>query len=1073
MDKTYKQAFLGLNAKQKQAVEQIDGPVLVIAGPGTGKTQLLSTRVAHILKITDTKPSNILCLSFTNKAAANMKSRIINLAGAEGARVEANTFHSFAGEIMNSYPDFFWSAASLSVAPESIQLDIIESIVSKLPLDNTLSLKFAGQYTLIGDIQRSINLAKDAGLTPKKLSSLISVNLAYLDQIEEQFVVICAQKLSYKNLADFRQAISDLPNQNIAKSVYPLSSLSDVIDESLDQAISKDNLLGKTTNTSAWKRRWVQTEDSKPGMFEERRRNLWWQELASVYEQYRELIHARGFYDYADMLVETISQLEQNPQILADIQERFSYVMIDEFQDTNPAQLRLAHLVADHHSANDRPNLMAVGDDDQSIFKFNGAELNNMLGFRKNYPTAKLIILEDNYRSTQGILDSSQRIISLAEHRLVNIDKKLSKKLVAVNPPANSGRIVARSYSSRELQLSRIGQEIKHSYRPNKTTAILARSHDSLIRMAGVLQQLGVPLRYEQQSNVLDHEIVQQIYLLMKLLIAVQSGDKQQTNWLLGQIIRHPLWKIEPRRLWELALKNNPGGSWLDSMLSGSDSSLKQVANWILGLSQITASQPLAVSLEQLLGLRDSGEFRSPIKDYFYGNDSANSNKYFRGLSAVQLLRSLVFEFSEQVTANIDDFVRFIEINRQNNKIVADESPFITGAHAVQLLTVHKAKGLEFDSVYIIDAIEDNWQPRKGGRKPPANLPLRPAQDDFDDFVRLMYVAATRAKSSLSISSYYQNHAGKEVAPSSITQTVFKLEQVREDSVPELTAILEQSLTWPSLSGGLEKEFLKARLETYNLSVTHLLNFLDVTRGGPQNFKDRNLLRLPEIKTISQAYGTAIHKALEASQKLQNQNGFSLPKVQKAFSLALKAEQVPESDFKRYLPKGYMTLERLFTDFGYKLPKSSLSEQNFQNIQLDRALISGKLDRIDKINNSLRIIDYKTGRPLTSLQTVNQSEAIKAYKHKLQLIFYSLLATHNPRFSSRSPIECQMVYVEAQISKKLVLAYSPTADDIARLKSLIEAVWLKIMTLDLPDTSSYSQDIAGIMQFEADLIANK
>jgi DNA helicase II / ATP-dependent DNA helicase PcrA len=159
----YAKAFGSLNKKQLQAVKQIDGPVLVIAGPGTGKTQLLSTRVAYILKTADVSPSNILCLTFTNKAAVNMKDRIIELAGPDGARVEAATFHSFAGNIMNSYPDYFWNAANLSIAPESLQLDIIETIVSKLPLDNPLALKFAGQFTLLNDIQNSIKLAKDAG----------------------------------------------------------------------------------------------------------------------------------------------------------------------------------------------------------------------------------------------------------------------------------------------------------------------------------------------------------------------------------------------------------------------------------------------------------------------------------------------------------------------------------------------------------------------------------------------------------------------------------------------------------------------------------------------------------------------------------------------------------------------------------------------------------------------------------------------------------------------------------------------------------------------------------------------
>ncbi len=1070
---SYQKALGELNSEQLKAVKQIDGPVLVIAGPGTGKTQLLSTRVAHIIKTADVSPSNILCLTFTNKAAVNMKNRIIELAGADGARVEVATFHSFAGDIMNSYPDYFWNAASLTIAPESLQLDIIESIVSKLHLDNPLALKFAGQYTLLNEIQNSIKLAKDAGLTPAKLRAIIKGNLAYLDIIEPQMVDITSERVNAKNLDKLADKVSHLPAMGIKVNIAPLVPLSEVIEESLSQAIAKDEASGKASHTSSWKRRWVQTVDGQKGMFDERRRNDWWLKLADVYAEYRQALHERGFYDYADMLVETISQLEQTPKILADTQERYSYVMIDEFQDTNPAQMRLAHLVANHHTANGRPNLMAVGDDDQSIYKFNGAELNNMLDFRRSYPMAKFVVLTDNYRSSQTILDQSRKIIDQAESRLVSVDTSLNKELVAAKPPKAQDNIKAISYSSRELQLSRVGQQIKDSYRPDVSVAVLARSHDSLIRMTGVLQGLGIPVRYEQQSNILNHEIVNQTYLLMKLLLAVQRGNKSEVNSLLHQVIRHRMWGIEPAKLWRMALDNAQKPEWLDSLLKNKDKQLSSIGEWLLWQAQAADSQPLAITVEQLLGLRPAGEFRSPLRDY-YANSSANDpNIYFHGLSAIQLLRSLVHEFSAGLNPGVEDFVRFIDINRENNRIVADESPFITGSHAVQLLTVHKAKGLEFDQVYIIDAIDNNWQPRKGGRKPPANLPLRPAQDDFDDFVRLMYVAATRAISSLFVSAYHQDHAGQAVAVSPIVQNAFNVRQVTEEGRIELISIIEENLRWPDLADGAELEMLKSRLETYNLSVTALLNFLDVTKGGPQYFKERNLLRLPEAKTPSLSFGTAIHSALETAQKAVNKDSFSLAAVKKDFARALSAEQMVESDFKRYKAQGERLITRLFDNYKYQLPVGSLPEQNYKNIRLDKAVIGGKLDRVDRLEDGLRIIDYKTGRPLTSLSTNDKTQAVKAYKHKTQLIFYALLASRRASFRQSDKIECQMVYVEADSPRGLCLAYQPTNEDVARLTKLVEAVWAKIINLDLPDISRYTQDIDGIRQFEEDLIANK
>ena len=190
MDKEFKTEYAKLNADQKRAVDNIEGPLLVVAGPGTGKTQLLSLRVANILRSTDTNPANILCLTYTNKAAINMKQRVIKLAGPEATKLPVKTFHSFASEVMNLYPDYFWNAARLSVAPDSVQLEVIESIVASLPLDNPLALKFAGQYTLLNDIRQAIGLAKDAGLTPAKLKAILEINLTYLDVIEKPLIEI-------------------------------------------------------------------------------------------------------------------------------------------------------------------------------------------------------------------------------------------------------------------------------------------------------------------------------------------------------------------------------------------------------------------------------------------------------------------------------------------------------------------------------------------------------------------------------------------------------------------------------------------------------------------------------------------------------------------------------------------------------------------------------------------------------------------------------------------------------------------------------------------------------------------
>lgn len=1064
----YTKAYKALNAGQREAVESIEGPVLVVAGPGTGKTQLLSMRVANILKSTDTRPSNILCLTFTNKAAINMKDRIIELAGHEGGRVPACTFHSFAAEIMNLYPDNFWNAARLSMAPDSVQLDIIEAIIKQLPLDNPLALQFAGQYTLLKAIQRAIDLAKDAGLTPAKLQALIEFNLSYIDAIEVPLVKILSGRLAVKKLPALAAKIAGLSRQQINADLYPLTSLFTIINYSLHQAIEADDGSGKCAHTGRWKNRWLQTIDGQKGMFNERQRNQWWRELAKVYAKYREELHRRGFYDYADMLVETIAQLEHNPAMLADVQERFSYVLVDEFQDSTPAQLRFAHLIADHYSTEGKPNLMVVGDDDQTIFKFNGAEVNNMLNFERYYPSVSKIVLTDNYRSSQDILDFTKAVIEQAETRLVNLDPSLKKELVAKNPPKSPGCIRVLAYSSNELQMSEIARDIKQRYRSKETVAVLARGHESLIKMAGILEQLKVPVRYEQSANILDHQIIEQLYRVIKLLIAIRDGDKDSCNALMHKILRWPAWGLKPRQLWRLAEANLSKPKWLESLLDSQDMQLQAIGQWFIWLARQADIQPLAVTIEQIIGLRGSDGFVSPVRDYFLMDTKQNTNAYFHGLSAIQLLRSLVHEFGRERQPTLDDLVRYFEINKLNKVIVADESPFITGHHAVQLLSVHKAKGLEFNHVYIIDVIDDNWRPKSGGRKPPANLPLQPHGDDFDDYVRLMYVAVTRARSSLTISGYYQDHSGTDVSLSSIVQSVKPFEKIGEDNQQKLIDIIEENLRWPQLPAGDEKAILKARLEDFSLNVTHMLHFLDIERGGPEYFKERHLLRLPEVKTLGQSFGTAVHVTLRRAQHQTNKRRFSLPAVIQEFEAALREEQMIPADYRRYVAKGQQTFKRLFDKLDYKLPLGGLGEYQLHDIRLGSARLSGTLDRVDRTESLINIVDYKTGRPLSAFETKDKSQMLKAYWHKLQLIFYALLL--ETKDGPASKISGQMVYVEADSVKKLSRTYIPSGADKVKLAELIEAIWNRIQNLDFPDTKLYTPDFAGVKAFEESLV---
>lgn len=1069
MSTEFQAAYKQLNDRQKQAVDAIEGPVLVVAGPGTGKTQLLSLRVANILRQTDTDASSILCLTFTNKAAVNMRERLYQLVGPESRNVVVRTFHSFAAEIMNQYPDHFWNGARLSVAPDAVQLEIVQTILARLPLDNPLASTFAGTYTALSDVQQGLKLAKEAGLTPQQLRDIIEQNLAYIDSIEAEICEILGSSLSAKKLPDLQAAIASLPEQKLPADSL-LLPLSTVIQESLELAISQDEPTGKTTHTGKWKKRWLQTVDGQKGMFTERKRNAWWLAVADVYEQYRERLHGRGYYDYSDMLIEVLEQLQAEPDMRADIQERFLYVLIDEFQDTNAAQLRLAHAVADHYAANNRPNLMAVGDDDQSIFAFNGAELNNMLSFRRSYADTKLIVLEDNYRSTQAILDTSRAIIEQAEDRLVKREAELTKNLVAQRDIKGAARIEHLSYPTRQHQQTAMAQQIKQLWVDGEgSIAVLARKHDSLKQLAPLLLAEGIPVRYEQQSNVLEHEAVKQICLMADLAVAIAAGDKAAVNVGLAALLRHPMWGLSPQTLWKLAVANYSAPDWLGTLLSHDDERLAAIGNWLVWLARISDEQPITLALEYLLGLHEGEYLLSPFKEHYLSVRPATSD-YLETLSAVELLRGITLEFADK-DASLADFVRFVQLNLSTNRVIADESWFMHGERAVQLLTIYKAKGLEFDTVFVIDAIESMWRPRIGGRTSPANLQLQSYGEQYDDYVRLLYVAASRASRSFVATSYVTDDGGNEILPTPLLSAL-PLTTVTEPADDPII-VLENDLRWPHLQTNDERALLQDRLASYSLSPTALIDFLNVAEAGPTSFKERHLLHLPTARSAQGSYGTAIHAALETAQRLLNTSKLELDTILDRFETALTDEHLAPLDYRRYRQRGEDLLRQLLVDNAASLQKGGLAEQRLADIMLTNARIGGKLDRIDNDSSSLIVSDYKTGKPLASFATKDQTKAVKAWRHRTQLEFYCLLVQRSGRFKAASAISAQMLYLEADKPSQISLALQPTAEALKRLEQLIEAVWQHIMKLDFPDVSGYAADAAGIAAFEDDLLAGK
>ncbi len=211
---------------------------------------------------------------------------------------------------------------------------------------------------------------------------------------------------------------------------------------------------------------------------------------------------------------------------------------------------------------------------------------------------------------------------------------------------------------------------------------------------------------------------VKQVSLIAALAVAIADGDRAAVNVGLAELVRHPMWQLSARTLWKLATANYSSPDWLDSLLTHEDEKLHSIGDWLVWLARISHEQPLPLVLEYILGLREGQYLLSPLKDHYLGLRPLTSD-YLETLSAIKLLRGLTQEFAGS-EGTLADFVRFIRLNLSTKRVIADESWFMSGERAVQLLTVYKAKGLEFDNVFVVDAVENMWRPRVGGRTSPA-----------------------------------------------------------------------------------------------------------------------------------------------------------------------------------------------------------------------------------------------------------------------------------------------------------------------------------------------------------------
>jgi DNA helicase-2/ATP-dependent DNA helicase PcrA len=1091
----FKKRYASLNKAQKQAVDTIEGPVLVIAGPGTGKTELLAVRAANILKNTDVLPENILCLTFTDSGANAMRGRLTEIIGKDAYKVAIHTFHSFGAEVINQNGQYFYQGSRFMPADGLSSYEILNQIFKELEYNNPLSSKINDEFTHLPDSLTVISELKRSGLTSDELLAILNENDAVIEKAEQLLSPVFESKISKQTVHGLKKHIEAIRASNGNVIIETVTPLSQIIADSLEDATVEAETQNSTKPITAWRNHWFKKNAKNKYILKSNERQIKLKSLSFVYEKYLTRMQQASLYDFDDMILRVVHAMEVFDDLRFDLQEKYQYIMVDEFQDTNMAQMRILHNLTNNIAIGDMPNVLVVGDDDQAIYNFQGADISNIINFRTNYPKAKLIVLTDNYRSSPEILSGSRQIILQGQDRLENVITELDKQLTAHSmPDGKSVKFFEAETSSDERRfiVDDIKSKIEAGEKPGNI-ALLMRRHREINSILPYFSKAKIAVNYEKRDNVLELAPIKFIEKLSRLLIDIAKGRPDEVNINLPEILAHEAWGFNPLKLWKLSVKAyDSHEGWLDVM-ADYDTEFTGIHDWLIQTASKIEDAPLEQILDIIIGKPDSdigvdnSGFRSPLYEYYFSDKKLNDKpgEYLLYLESLRTIRARLREYQPDKKPTLESFIQFIALSRKIGSTISVIRHPSESCEAVNLMTAHKSKGMEFNVVYVMNAVDTVWGQRARSRNRligyPENLPLAPAGENQDERLRLFYVAITRAKKQLNISYSLADDSGKDTMKASfLLDTTWPAKKIIEpDGEEQLTEAAELAWYQPLVDPTTEKmrDLLLPRLNNYKLSVTHLNNFLDVTKGGPTAFLVENLLRFPMAKSPNAAFGTAIHSTLQNTHSHLTSTGKkqAAEDIISVFEQNLRNQHMKSDDFRDFLQKGSDILHNFFEKKYDTFSPDQCTELNLssQHSIVGEAHVTGKLDvaQIDKTNRTIFVTDYKTGKPSLSWTGKTDYEKVKLHKYRQQLLFYKLLIENSRDYHIYSVDRALMQFIEPLNDGEVValdIRFDKT--ELDRLKILINAVWRHITKLDLPDTSKYEQNYKGILAFEQDLI---
>ncbi len=951
------------------------GPLLIIAGAGTGKTTVITERIKHLILENHIPPSKILALTFTEKAAEEMQERVDIALPYGYADVWIDTFHAFCDRVLKQEAIHIGLSPDYKLTTEAESVLFLRKNLFKLDLEYFRPLGNPNKF-LQGLIQHFGRL-KDEDITPENY-----INYAQNLPIEEGVARLGdPQKLSAEN--------------NVNDAIFGG-------EERQDPYILQ----------------------------EEHKKTL---ELANAYKVYETLKIQEGIMDFSDLIYFTLKLFRERKSILKRYVNKFEYILIDEFQDTNFAQNQLTLLLA-----GEKQNITVVGDDDQAIYRWRGAALSNMIQFRTSFPTAKIITLTQNYRSKQTILDTAYELIQHNNPDRLEIKEKIDKKLIAsTKKMGEEVELILSDTGDNEAEqvvkkIEELVEKRKYSY---GDFAILVRANDHAQPFIQAFQSSRIPHQFLGPTHLFHQEEIKDLIAYLKILC------NQDDSTSLYRILTMPIFQVHPLTVSTLLNTGKRRNltlfetlSTLDSMAI-TDEEKQKIQNIVLmiqrhlGLiSKETAAQIIFAFLQ------DTGQFKKLLEpeDALSQLQAQNVTRFFEKLKTYE---------SERNTTSVFDVVEWIDLSMQMGESPQASTVDVVDTNAVSILTIHSSKGLEFPVVFVVNMVRDRFPSRQRPEQIPIPGDLVKEVVPEGDYHlaeerRLFYVAITRAKEKVFFTAskfYGEAKREKKLSPfiaesvgEKLIKTVKKNQNLATGQLSLLELFSAKSTSAKIVPLPIDH---KAVTKVTYLSYSQIQTF----ETCPLHYKLRYIMKIPTPQTSAQAFGTSVHACLrDFYQRKTAGEKVAISDIQTILERVWTPEGYQSREHeKRAFAKAVTIIEEHVTGEFSTNPKPIALELPFEFF-INKLRIGGRIDRIDELpNGAIEIIDYKTG---TNIPT--EKELAK----NLQLTTYALAAvTMKDNNFQRNSDEILLSLYYLEKGKKLTTTRTPEQLEEAKQELLLAA----------------------------------